>query len=154
MTDSADQNTITDIRVRSAVYDSFISRGAAISRAEAADRLSLSARQVAAAYQRLAEAHMLVLQPGSGEVLMANPFSAVPTAFRVSSGERAWWGNCIWDALGILVMTNRDGTVETACPDCGEGLTLRVAGGELESAPVVVQFTVPAAHWWDDIVFT
>jgi hypothetical protein len=35
---------------------------------------------------------------------MANPFSAVPTPFLVRSGDRSWYGNCIWDALGIPAM--------------------------------------------------
>jgi hypothetical protein len=97
---------------------------------------------------------MLVLQPDSGEVLMASPFSAVPTAYRVEAGEQGWWANCIWDALGVCAMIRSDATVLTSCPDCGEAMSLTVEAGELLPAPGIVHFAVPAARWWKDIVFT
>ncbi len=110
--------------------------------------------QVSASYSRLADAHTLVLQPESGEVLMANPFSAVPTAFSVISENGQWWANCIWDALGVLAMIATDGSVHTSCPDCGEALSLTTSRAHLIEASHVVHFAVPAARWWDDIVFT
>jgi hypothetical protein len=30
---------------------------------------------------------------------------------------------------------------------------LRVVNGSLEDAPGIVHFAIPAARWWDDIVF-
>ncbi|HLE05156.1 MAG TPA: organomercurial lyase [Anaerolineales bacterium] len=143
-----------DLPVRRIVYDGFITEGISLPRSEVAARLSLPETDVAAAFRRLAQAHVLVLQPESGEVLMANPFSSVPTAFRVTSGLMHWWGNCIWDALGILAMIAQDGAVVTSCPDCGEGVTLSISAGRLPHADGIVHFAVPAAHWWDDIVFT
>lgn len=143
-----------DDRVRSLVYDAFITDGVAPRRARLASQLALPEAQVAASFERLAKAHVLVLQPHSCEILMANPFSAVPTLYRVRSEDRAWWGNCIWDALGIIAMTGGDGLVESSCPDCGEGLTLHVRSGQLLPAEAIAHFAVPAAHWWDDIVFT
>lgn len=143
-----------DQRVRGAVYDAFLTRGDAISKVGIAAELSIGESLIAESFKRLADARVLVLQPASGEVLMANPFSAVPTVFQVRAASRAWWGNCIWDALGIIAMTRRDGTVETSCPDCGEALSLSVVDGGLVPAEGVAHFTVPAARWWDDIVFT
>lgn len=143
-----------DSEVRRVIYDRFIHQAGPISRAQVAAELSLPEPEVTASYKRLADAHNLVLQPMSGEVLMANPFSAIPTAFRVVSGTRAWWANCIWDGLGVLAMTARDGSVETSCPDCGEALSLTVATDSLTRAEGVVHFAVAASHWWDDIVFT
>jgi hypothetical protein len=143
-----------DTEVRKLVYDHFMTHSASVSRAEVAAHLSLPEAVAEASYKRLAEAHVLVLQPASGQVLMASPFSAVPTAFRVVSGTKHWWGNCIWDGLRILAMTAQDGTLQTSCPDCGEALSLTVAAANLAHAEGVVHFAVPAAHWWDDIVFT
>ena len=97
-------NDELDLLVRQAVYDGFITAGRALPVGEIARRLDTPEPSVRASIRRLADAHMLVLQPSSGEVLMANPFSAVPTAFAVSSQGRSWWGNCIWDGLGILAM--------------------------------------------------
>jgi len=151
---SAEDSATLDTRVRAIVYDGFLSEGAALEQAEIAERLSLPKAGIAAAFERLAAAHLLVLQPESRELLMANPFSAVPTGFRVRCGERAWWANCVWDGLGVLAMTGLDGVLATSCPDCGEALTLGVSAGRLLSGEGLIHFAVPAAHWWEDIVYT
>jgi hypothetical protein len=143
-----------DLGVRQAVYDGFITAGRALQADEIAQRLDAGEPAVRAALRRLADSHSLVLQPSSGEVLMANPFSAVPTAFAVSSQGRSWWGNCIWDGLGILAMVTADGSVTTACPDCGEAMTVTVESGKVSGGQGVAHFAVPARSWWEDVVFT
>jgi len=142
------------LAVRQSVYDGFIVEGRSRPAAEIAGRLEIGEGQVRHELENLAQAHALVLQAESGEVLMANPFSAVPTAFAVTTQGRSWWGNCIWDALGILAMTATDGEVTTACPDCGEALALAIRSGTLSGGPAIAHFTVPARLWWEDVVFT
>lgn len=105
---------------------------------------------VEASLRRLAGAHVLVLAPGTPSVWMANPLSALPTPFRVEAGGRAWYGNCIWDALGVLAMLDAEGDVRTWCPDCGDPRVVSVRGGAV-SGEGVVHYAVPAARWWDDI---
>ena len=102
---------------------------------------------------RLADERLLVLRPDGAEIWMAQPFSAVPTPFRVECAGRSYFGNCIWDALGIPALVEADGTVCTACADCGDPLELRVEGGRLLDGGVA-HFAVPAARWWDDIGYT
>ena len=72
----------------------------------------------------MAEAHILVLQKESGEILMAMPFSAVPTRFEVKSKGVDYWGTCMWDALGIPAALQADADIHSQCPDCGEALDL------------------------------
>jgi hypothetical protein len=79
-----------DTEVRKVVYDSFIRRCSPILQADIARQIDVPVSQVSASLHQLAEGHMLVLQPSSGEVLMVNPFSALPTAVRVEAGGRAW----------------------------------------------------------------
>jgi hypothetical protein len=74
-----------DIRVRAHVYDITMRTGAPPTSAEVARAMSLSGETVLGAFHRLADAHVLVLKPDTGEVLMANPFSAVPTPFLVET---------------------------------------------------------------------
>jgi hypothetical protein len=96
----------------------------------------------------------LVLQ-SNGEILMAEPFSAIPTAFLIRSGDTQWWGNCIWDGLGVAAMLRLDADVITSCQCCGTRLEIGVARGErLTSGAGVAHFLVPARFWWDQIVFT
>jgi hypothetical protein len=102
----------------------------------------------------LTDARVLVLQPG-GEILMAPPFSAVPTPFLVTAPD-AWqtYGNCIWDALGVLAMKGTGGHIHTACGCCGQALEIEVRDGEPRNAEGVLHFAVPSRRWWDDIVYT
>jgi hypothetical protein len=143
-----------DVRVRAAVYDAIITRGAVPTVAMTAMALAAAPDEITTSFQRLADGHVLVLQPESDEILMANPFSAVPTPFVVEAGEHTYWGNCVWDALGVLAMLGRDGRMLTSCADCGAALALEVRGGALVNDPGVAHFAIPARQWWDDIAFT
>ncbi len=129
-------------------------RGTPPSLAEASDRFFIPLNEIRAAYQRLAAAHVLVLQPESGEILMASPFSAVPTTFLVELEYFSCYGNCIWDALGIPAMLKQDAHIRTACADCGSALNLTITEGSLGPAEGIVHFALPARRWWDNIVFS
>lgn len=143
------------MRVRIAVLERTIASGEVPTAGEIAAELDLPLAMVQEAYARLGESHVFVCEPGDPSRLrMANPFSAVPTPFKVSARGGSYYGNCVWDALGIVSLLGGEGTVETACPDCGEPLHVRVSDGKLGDAAGIVHFSVPARHWWDDIVFT
>ena len=121
---------------------------------ETANALGQPSEDVRQAHQQLAEAHVFVLEPGSFELRMASPFSAIPTPFEVAIGERKWWGNCIWDAMGIAAVLRAEARIFTKCPDCADPLALTVNGPVVSGDPGIVHFAVPAARWWDDIIFT
>jgi hypothetical protein len=143
-----------DREVRLTVYGRFVEDGRPPSVEEAADALGVAPAEVAGAYRRLQEGHVLVLAPGSLDVWMANPLSAVPTPYRVATARGSWWGNCIWDALGIPAMLGEDATIASACPDCSEPLELTIRDGELRPAEGVAHFAVPARSWWENIGYT
>jgi hypothetical protein len=144
-----------DLRIRNHVYASFTRDGAAPAPADTAAALGLDEQETAAAYRRLHDARALVLQPGTTEIRMLNPFSAVETPHRVEAGGRSWFANCAWDALGIPAALHEDAVVRSECPDCREPVELEVRGGRLaRGAELLVHFVVPARSWWDDIAFT
>lgn len=142
-----------DQAVRYYVYDYVMRAGSPPTIASASSALARPPAEVRESFQRLADAHILVLQPGTGEILMANPFSAVPTPFLVQAGGRSYYGNCIWDALGVPAMLKQDARIEASCGCCGRAMNLQITNGALEEARGVAHFAIPAAHWWDDIVF-
>ena len=142
---------LDDSTLRLHIYDEIVRTGEAPSVATLAGQFGRPAEDIGAALRRMHDAHVLVLQP-SGEVLMANPFSAVPTPFVTEVGERRWFGNCIWDALGILAMLHANGCVRTSCGGCGNAMELAVHDGVL-TGDGIVHFALPARRWWDDIVF-
>ena len=145
-----------DRDVRSTIAECIRERGAVPSRAEVASRMAAVDADVAAAFGRLAAARVMILRPGTGEILSFNPFAVGPTDFRVRSAGRDWWGLCAWDAFGIAAALRSDGVVRGACADvCGVPLEVRLAGeavGALDG--VVMQFALPAREWWKDIIFT
>lgn len=142
-----------DFQVRAAVYDGAMRRGAVPLVAELVARLGLARDQALGSLERLAAGRALVLQRDSREVLMANPFSAVPTPFAVRAAGRLYYGNCIWDALGIPAVLGADGRIDCSCGCCGEAMSLAVDGDALQPTDGVVHFAIPARRWWEDIVF-
>ena len=143
---------VFDKHIRRFIYDHFVKTGQAPTVLRCAQALSCPIAEVQAAYQRLANGRALVLQ-SNGEILMAEPFSAVPTAFYIEVGEHAWWGNCIWDALGIPAMLKEDARIVTACGCCNEAMTVEIRHGELVNEAGLVHFAVPPKEWWQNIVF-
>jgi hypothetical protein len=79
--------TTFDHEVRRYVYDHVMKGGLPPSIAQTASALSTTLDAVEASFRRLADGHILVLQRGTGEILMANPFSAVPTPFLVRAKD-------------------------------------------------------------------
>ena len=85
---------------------------------------------------------------------MAPPFSGVETQHRVSVAGKQYYANCAWDALGVVAALGKDGDVLSRCEQSLEPLELRVRNGEIGGDSCVVHYSVPAAHWWNDIVHT
>lgn len=140
-----------DSSLRVLIYDEIVRTAEAPTVATLARLVSAPLDDIRASLRRMHEGHMLVLQP-TGEILMANPFSAVPTPFITEVEGRRWFGNCIWDGLGIIATLHNDGHVLTSCATSGERMELTVRGGVL-TGEGVVHFALPVRRWWDDIVF-
>jgi len=104
--------------------------------------------------RQLAAARILVLQPESGEILMAPPFSAIPTPFLIRTPRHASYANCAWDAIGVPVMLGARALIVSACGCCGESITVEAGPSTPPTGGAVVHFAVPARRWWDDLVFT
>ncbi len=144
------------LEVRNLTFAMFVEKGRAPTADEVARAARLSDREVEDAWRELHYEHALVLDPGTTEIRMAAPFSAVPTSFRVNAADRWWYGNCGWDAVGICAALHTNGRVETTCPDCGDTVALEVRERRIvdEDESLLFHCLVPAAHWWDDILFT
>ena len=145
--------TAFDADIRLHVYTRLLEDGRAPTVAGTADAFGRSTEEVEAAYRRLAEGRAIVLHPGTVDVWMAPPLSAVRTPFLIEAQGRERFGNCVWDGLGVLAMVRADGVVRTSCADCDEPLDLVVRDGRLEPSDSVIHFAVPAARWWEDIGF-
>lgn len=143
-----------DIELRNITYRLFRELGRAPTDAEVGRGAGSTAAEVQAGWRRLHDAHALVLIPATAEIRMANPFSAIPTAYRVQAGGRWWYANCAWDAFGICGALHTNGRIETSCPDCGQAIALEVRDERPDDDTLVFHCLAPARRWWDDIIFT
>lgn len=143
-----------DIAIRRATYQEFVDLGRAPSTGEVAAATGTPEVEVRDAWRRLHDAHALVLDPTTGAIRMANPFSAVPTGFRVEAAGRSWYANCAWDAFGVGSALHVDSRLEATCPDCGQPIRITVRDRRPDDTTPVFHVLVPAAQWWNDIGFT
>jgi hypothetical protein len=143
-------NSVSDVRV--AIYDAVVA-GRVASAEAVARSLGVDRDAVAGAYRALAEAHVIVLEPGTGEIAWAPPFSAIPTPFRVRAGASSWHAPCAWDAFGIPAALHRDAAIDARCAWSGDPIACGVANGR-SYGDGVIHLLVPAAHFWDDIAYT
>ena len=96
---------------------------------------------------RLERAHVIV-RDAARAIRMANPFAGHREGARVDAGGRTWWGNCAWDAFGIVAALGLADATITA-----QEVTLRVRDGQ-PAGDAIFHVEVPAARWWDDVGYT
>lgn len=144
----------TDRDLRAAIYDHTAARGRVPAPAELARATGQARAELRTALGRLAERRLLVLEPDGETIRMAPPFSGVPTQHRVRAGGREYFANCSWDALGVVAALGVPGLVRSRCEQSGEPLEIPVSESGPKPVACLAHFAVPAARWWDDIVFT
>lgn len=144
----------SDLAIKLAVYRWFVETGRRPAPEEVARRAGTSVPDVLAAYARLREQRLLVVEEDGASIRMAPPFSGVPTQHVVESEGIRYHANCAWDAFGIPAALRRPGTVLSRCEQSGEPLRLEVGVNGPAPSDWLFHCLVPAAHWWDDIVFT
>lgn len=149
----AQKSNSFDSRLRLYVYRHLLRRERAPTVAEMAKAFACPSRQVQDSLERLSQSHAFMVQE-NGELWRTAPFSAIPTAFPVRVGKKSWYGNCIWDALGIPAMLHKDARIGAACGCCNYEMDLEVKNGRLLQNAGVIHIAVPARDWYKDVVFT
>src|SRR6266550_4681595 len=139
-----------DARVKVAVYRATAESGNPPS-VEEGEATPAAAKE---AYARLRGNRLLLLEADCVTIRMAPPFSGVPTQHRVIVDRVEYYANCAWDALGIPAALHRPGVVHSRCEQSLEPLDLEVDLNGPEPSGWLFHCVVPAARWWDDLVFT
>ena len=143
-----------DLEVKLAVYHHFAASGERPSAAQLAGELDSSVEAVCEAFGRLRAQRVLVLEADGESIRMAPPFSGVPTQHVVIADGNSYFANCAWDALGIPAALQMPATVRSRCEQSLEPLELEVGLDGPDRSDWLFHCSVPAARWWDDIVFT
>jgi len=154
-----------DTKVKLAIYEITAETGRVPNSADVARKIDPPTRrygatrvdeeEVLGAFGRLHTKRLLLPEPGDPRrIRMAPPFSGVPTSFPVEGNGKQYYANCVWDAYGIGAALHCDAISRAKDAHTGEPLTLEVKDGAPILKSYVAHFAVPAAHWWDNLIFT
>lgn len=152
------EEAYTAKHVRKFVFDHFLQHSQPPVLEEVMQKFKLDRLEAHGILQQLDSAHHLKLLSGTQRILMAWPFSAIVTPFRVTLPDaRRYFANCAWDAVAFHVMLKEDVSIDSFCHHCAEHLQIKLRAHQIESIHpegVLVYLALPAAKWWDDIVNT
>jgi hypothetical protein len=143
-----------DTQVKLTIYRHFAETGRPPSPEVVAERAGQDVGRVLDAYARLRAQRVLVVDADGSSIRMAPPFSGVPTQHLVVAGGTEYFANCAWDALGVPAALHRAAVVHSRCEQSGEPLHFEIGLDGPGPSDWLFHCLVPAAHWWDDIVFT
>ena len=141
-------------QVKLAVYRHFAETGERPEGGDIARSLQRNEDEILEAYRELAGQRLLVLGEDGKSIRMAPPFSGVPTQHVVKARDLEYFANCAWDALGVAAALQSPAVIHSRCEQSQEPLVLVVSLDGPVPSSWLFHSLVPAAHWWDDIVFT
>jgi Alkylmercury lyase len=139
--------------VREAIYETVVATGRPPDISELVARTGLESGDVERFLGDLATAHVIVLERDRRTIRFAPPFAGVETAFRVAVNGRGYFAPCAWDAFGIPAALHADAEIAASCAQTGAALPCGVRKGRVFGRGLI-HLVVPAAHFWDDIVYT
>jgi hypothetical protein len=139
---------------RSFVYAHFVATAQPPTIDQTAQHLAITPEAAVDLYHTLDARHALLLEHGTTQIRMANPFSAVPTSFEVTTHGQIYWANCAWDAFGIPAALHADAEIRAQCAFEGTPLHIQVRGTSFSGDCGLVHFPLPCRHWYYDLVFT
>ncbi len=139
--------------LRMFAYSAIAATGRAPLSSAIATQFGIGEDEALKAFAELARRKMLVLDQ-AGEIWMAGPFSAVPTAFSVQGTSATWWANCAWDMLGIPASLGVGARIDARCAGSGEAITIDVSAQHGPVGDGLVHILVPARQWYEDIGYT
>jgi hypothetical protein len=160
-------------QVRHFVYNHFADTTYAPSVDVTAAHFNISIEEASEYYKELHNRHAFFLDLETLTIRMANPFSGIPTDFKVHANGKTYYANCAWDMLGIPAALHTDAIIEAICTESNDAVQLEIKDGYVtlsdsegslpstsktlrsaQSDMLLVHFPLPFARWYDDLVFT
>jgi len=143
-----------DLTLRAAVYRHFASTGQSPTLEAMREAIGATTDEVRDGYRRLYAKRMLVPAGDFASIRMAPPFSGVETQHRATVNGTDYFANCAWDTFGVVAALGGTGDVRSRCEQTLEPLALHLTPDGPPSSRWLFHCVVPAADWWNDIVFT
>jgi hypothetical protein len=131
---------------------------------ETAAHFDISTEEASELYKELHNRHALFLDQDKMAIRMANPFSGIPTDFKVHANGKTYFANCAWDMLGIPAALHCDAVIDAVCTESNDAVRFEIKDGQISShqftnsqftnIQLLIHFPLPFARWYDDLVFT
>ncbi|HCR71438.1 MAG TPA: hypothetical protein DIW23_08355 [Anaerolineae bacterium] len=141
-------------QVRHFVYQNFAETTHPPSVEETAKHFDITNEETKDLYLELHNRHAFFLDLETLNIRMANPFSGIPTDFKVTANGKTYFANCAWDMLGIPAALHTDAVIEAKFTESNEEVKLEVKNGQITNNQLLVHFPLPFSRWYDDLVFT
>lgn len=141
-------------QVRHFVYQNFANTTHPPSVNETAKHFDITNEEATELYKELHNRHAFFLDLETLNIRMANPFSGIPTDFKVTANGKTYFANCAWDMLGIPAALHTDAVIEAKFTESNEEVKLEVKDGKVTNGDLLVHFPLPFSRWYDDLVFT
>ncbi len=147
-----------DKEVRKYIYDHFNSLTIPPTLEKIMSKFKKDRKEILNALRSLHNDHLIVLNEKINKIMIAHPFSGIPTSFTVkSSRENNYFATCAWDAIALHFTLEEDVEIESYCHDCNEEIRLILSNNQFVSKipeKTIIHFQEPANIWWDDIINT
>ena len=144
-------------RVRLFIFEHFLEHAAPPVVEQVMREFSLTRTAATDVLIELEGAHHIALVKGTARILMAFPFSAIATPFRVTMRGRSYFANCAWDAIAFHAMLGDDTKVESFCHHCAAPIQIELKDGRatmVDPAESLVYLALRPTDWWSDIITT
>jgi hypothetical protein len=164
-------------QIRHFVYQHFADKTDPPSVDITAAHFNISTEEAGEYYKELHNRHAFFLDLETLTIRMANPFSGIPTDFKVHANGKTYYANCAWDMLGIPAALHTDAVIEAKFTESNETVKLEIRNGHVtlsdsegslprqtetlrsqrtlpQSDMLLIHFPLPFSHWYDDLVFT
>jgi hypothetical protein len=145
-------------RVRLHVYQHFLEHARPPLVEELMRDFALSRAEVEGVLDELSASRGLAVVKGTHRILMAWPFSAIATPFRVHARGREYFANCSWDAIAFHSMLGEEAVdIDSFCHHCAAPIRVELRTGvaaRVEPAEAIVYLALRPTQWWEDIITT
>jgi hypothetical protein len=129
-----DNNDALLWQIRHFVYNHFADTTHPPSVEDNAAHFNISNEEASEYYKELHNSHAFFLDLETLTIRMANPFSGIPTDFKVHAKGKTYYANCAWDMLGIPATLHTDAVIEAVCTESDESVKLEIRNGQITTS--------------------
>jgi len=141
--------------VRTFIFETFVATTRAPQLTEIMQAFNLSTEQATDVLFALHEKHAIFLDPGTIDIRIANPFSAIPTPFLVDVNDKTYTANCAWDCFGVVAALHaKEALIHSVCTQSAMPVHMEIHQGQVVPTSTLIHVLVPFQQWYDDMVFT